>query len=186
MIDDLSISTVTRLPQTVTEHCDLVAAGTAFVGRKAATQKWWNTKERKEVGSDSVCSNTFRLTVARDVKALLGSRSHVNERLVLCFPISVVCGRGRVAREAREGCVFPNNYQLLRIAKRQGPQQNGVYNAEDRGVGADTECKRDQSDGCEARPLEQTANCVTDVLNNCFHDIISDSTRYQIGRAHVG
>ncbi len=71
------------------------------------------------------------------------TRSHINERLILCFPIDVICGRGRVAGKAREGRVFPDDHELVGIAKRQRPQQNGINNAENRSIGADAECKRD-------------------------------------------
>src|SRR5690349_16891313 len=55
------------------------------------------------------------------------------------------------------------------IGKRKGPQEHGVDDAEDGGVGADAERERDRRDDAQARRFHQHAQAKFDVLNNSVH-----------------
>ena len=54
--------------------------------------------------------------------------------------------------------------QRRRIPKRQGPQQHGVYDAEDRGIGSDPDCERQHRDRGKTGILQKHAKSVTQIL----------------------
>ena len=60
-------------------------------------------------------------------------------------------------------------YQAIRLAHRQRAQQQAVDEAEERGVGADAERKRERDDGGERRALPQPAERVAQVLGDDVH-----------------
>src|SRR5712691_10582721 len=63
--------------------------------------------------------------------------------------------------------------ELFRMRKRQGPQQHGVDNAEDRRCGADPDRERRHGGTREARHLPKLANCVPDVLSERVHGCLA-------------
>src|SRR6185369_6757399 len=107
----------------------------------------------KEVRRDCVSRDAFRFTITSEVEAGLTTGGHVDKRLVLSFPVDVICRRGRVVRKAREREVFPNDHELFRLLKRQRPQQNCIDYTKDRRIRADAERERDESDNRKPRPL---------------------------------
>ena len=64
--------------------------------------------------------------------------------------------RHRIARDAARGAVFPDPDQAVRVAQGQRPQQHGVHDAEDRGVGADGDGERGHRDRGEPGPPRAT------------------------------
>src|SRR5699024_8996093 len=136
-IEDVAIATVATLPEAVAEHDDFVRARTVLFIQKAATEKWLHAEQREEICTDCICRNALRLAITGEIETVFVTRGHVDKRLVLSFPVNVVCRRGRVMREARESCVFPNDHKLFGLLKREGPQQHRVNNTEDRGIRAD-------------------------------------------------
>src|SRR5580658_3632554 len=62
-----------------------------------------------------------------------------------------------------------NGDEAARIAKGQGAQQDGVNDAEQRGVGADSECQSQYRRGREAGIFAQSAQADADVHQQVFH-----------------
>ena len=62
-------------------------------------------------------------------------------------------------------CVVRSDQQHepVRLAERQRPQQHGVDDGEDRGVGADAEGQGEHGHGREARPGQEDADRVSEV-----------------------
>src|SRR6185369_13476176 len=129
-----------------------------------ATDERLNTKQGEEVRRDGEGRDALRITVAGDVEADLGGCGHVCKRLVLVFPVEVVCGRGSVSREARERGVFPHDYELLRILELERPEQDGVHDAENGSIRSDAERERYESNDRKTGPFEQTSKAVTNVF----------------------
>src|ERR1043165_5941759 len=75
----------------------------------------------------------------------------------------------RTANSAFLRSGFKQRHQLAGIGKRQRPQEHGVDDAEDGGVGADAERERDRRDDAQAGRLHQHAQAKLYVLNDGFH-----------------
>ena len=64
-------------------------------------------------------------------------------------------------------------HQLLRTLDRQHAQHHGVDHAENRGVHANPERKRERRDSGKARTATQLANAVADILQKVFQVVYS-------------
>ena len=60
---------------------------------------------------------------------------------------------------------FPDHHQAGRIVIRQRTNENGVYNGENRGVGADAEGESEDDDGGETRTAMQQAKRVAKIAS---------------------
>jgi hypothetical protein len=60
--------------------------------------------------------------------------------------------------------IRPKSNQAFRLIVAKGPQQHGVNNAEDRGIGANPERERNDRDRGEGRPAQQAANSISDIF----------------------
>ena len=86
-----------------------------------------------------------------------------------CFPILQV-EVGNVAgidTVGPVGRVQPD--EMVGIAKRQGPDGDGIDHAEHGAVDADAERETEETDGGEARGLEQCAGGVAQILSETIH-----------------
>src|SRR5215467_1125972 len=61
--------------------------------------------------------------------------------------------------------ITPEHHDAIRILKRQRPQECRIHDAEDRGVGANSQRESEHRNRGKAGPLYQTAKAVTNVLN---------------------
>ncbi len=64
--------------------------------------------------------------------------------------------------------VLQNGDQTVRVLIRQRTQQYCIHHAEDRGVGPNTQCNREDGDEGECRRLEQLPYGVRKVLEHSF------------------
>ena len=120
----------------------MIAAGAIFIGPKDAPVKRLNTKHRKEATTHERGANRLRFSVASDVETGAMVEGHLLEDIILFLPIEEVrCGdrEARHSGETRLGRDMPELDEAIRIAERQGLQQDGVDHAEDGGIGANTE-----------------------------------------------
>lgn len=62
--------------------------------------------------------------------------------------------------------ILQNGDQSIRIVIRQRTQQYGIYDAEDRSVGPDTQCNREDGDEREGVRIEQLPYGVRKVLEH--------------------
>ena len=61
-----------------------------------------------------------------------------------------------------------DQHEIVRAGKRQRPQQHGVDDAEDRGVGADADCKREDREEKKAGRPPERAGGVAEILEEPF------------------
>ena len=69
------------------------------------------------------------------------------------------------------GCVLPDHDELLGIFVGQGPQQNGVDDAENRAVRANPERQRQHRNGSESRIFGQHPQAVTYILSKISNHV---------------
>ena len=71
---------------------------------------------------------------------------------------------GRHPGLVERGPPAPDHHRAIRLGPRQRPQQHGVHDAEDRGVGADAERQRQHGDGGKAGVARERARAEAQVL----------------------
>ena len=163
--NDVALAAVALLPQTMVEHDNLVGSRALVRGLKPTAQFWLDPEHRKQICIYRLRLNALWFTVAYEVKGLIFKCRHLRKNAVLRFPICIVRRRRRVARESREGSIFPNHYQLVRLVKRECSQQNGVDQAKDCGVRANAERQRQDCHGREAGMLQQASTAIANVVD---------------------
>ena len=82
------------------------------------------------------------------------------------MPLKLLIGSHRIGHggETAHAPIAGHPYEPLRIAKRQGPQQNGIHHAEDRDIGADAQGQDQHGHRCKATVAAQRAQRVPQVL----------------------
>src|SRR5262249_23708252 len=128
-----------------------VRASTAHVvvGRERASKQRWDAESIEVVAADEDAIDQIRLPRGREVEA--GYSRRVRERSVEeivspfadLFPDAI--GPSTQSRW-RTWRVRQNHGEPLRACNRQWPAQQAIRDRENRGIGADTECER--QNGC--------------------------------------
>ncbi len=103
--------------------------------------------------------------------AALGDR-HLLERSVLVPDIDVLAGRRPVLGNVDPRRPQPQHGQPIGIGIRQGLQQDPVDDAEDRGIGADSDGERRDDDEGRNRAAPQHAQGVAEILEQGVHGLI--------------
>ena len=124
-------------------------------------------QRREEAGGNGNPKDALQLALQSDGDGLMGPceccqllEALAVLRPLLEFSISVEPGAACPVC----GVALPDDREPLRISVRQRFQQNSVNDAEDGGVGADAESKREDSQGSEARRLAQHAEGEAEIL----------------------
>ena len=160
------------VPESVAEHGDLVFAGLVLPRREGPAEERRDTEQGEEVRLDGQGGDVVRPALDAEVHVLRPAKQrHVLEGAVLRFPVDEIrSGEGiRAGRRFR----LVEAQQLFRVAVRQGPQQDGFDDAENGGVGADSDGQRDGGDDGESRRLPQASRCVAQVLQQRLHELAS-------------
>ena len=63
---------------------------------------------------------------------------------------------------------FPDAHQLMGLGERQRTQQDGIHDAEDSGIRADSQRQREYRDDAECRAATQQARSVAQILRELF------------------
>jgi hypothetical protein len=115
----------------------------------------------KKAGRHLEAGHALRLIAAFENHAARGEGRHVFKAPAMRFPFFEIRIRGDVVRPV--GARRPDQDEILRLGKRQGTQEHGVDDAEDRRVGADAEGQGQHRDGGEAGIFPQHANAETQI-----------------------
>ena len=156
------------LPEAVGQENYGRAAGTIFLGQKGSAFASLNAKKRKETGSSHACKQEFWIARPCQAEARAARGFHRFERAALVAPIDIVLIRGR---NRGKGTFFRHNHQPRGIAESQGPEQNAIHNAENRGVRADAERERQDGNRRETGAFCQKAERVAQILQQSLHGI---------------
>src|SRR5207302_11061166 len=88
------------------------------------------------------------------------------ERLALGFPIQEIRRSGNVLIVTLFWITLPNGHETLGLFERQRSKQHGVDDAEDGGIGPDTQCECEHGYGGEAGVLKQLAKGEFEIIHN--------------------
>ena len=139
------------LPKPVANDHNRQRADFVFVFAERPTDLRRQSDDVEKVSRDRSARNALRVASrnSAEIARFLMSRGEMFKNSVVLLPIEIIRERDRIilSRPRR----FIEDHDSLRVRIRQRLQQDGVDNAEDRGVRADAERKRQHSNKSESR-----------------------------------
>src|SRR6185369_7546811 len=107
-----------------------------------STQQWRDAQSLKKISSYANSSDWYRLAASGQAQVVICGKSeissHILKRTVLFQKLVVGVGRVGLAGETASSFCAGNPHKLLRIVKRQRPQQERIHHTEDRNIGPDS------------------------------------------------
>ena len=167
--DDRAVAAEPPLPEVVPENDNRGSRVRVLCAREGSSEEWLHAENRKEVGGDVLHDDFFRIAAARQVGPRIDERRHPVERRDAIAPSEELRRAEHVAFAWPVRALFPEHDDPLRIAERQPFEQHRVDDREDRGVGADAERERQDSDSREARRPQVQTDGVADVVEEGVH-----------------
>ncbi len=136
--------------------------GPVVVFREAAAERRSDAHHLEVIPAHADRRHALRLAIGHERRY---PRAHHRELFEAAAPLAPVEDRREpdVRREPREVAIAERD-EALRLRVRQRPQQHGVDDGEDGGVGADAERQRDKRGGREPRGPPQHPEAVPDIL----------------------
>ena len=153
--DDRRIAGEAPLPEAVADHRHPGRRRRLLVGVEQATGHRLHPQHRQQSGRGADTVEPLRLAVPGEVRAPPRHRRHGREDPVLPAPVEVLRVRHRRVGERRLDVA--NQQQPVGVRIGEGAQQDAVDEAEDHGVGADSQRQRQNRDGGESGTLQQGA-----------------------------
>ncbi len=148
------------LPQLVTQHCHPFAA-LLFFGSKDAAEQGLHAKQRPKVRRHAGRTHSFRRPVGPKQKCLSHKSGHVFKTAVLASPIREIEKRDPAFMKFARRIAGKHHGEPAGIFVGEGPQQNGLDNAENCGIRPYTKCQREDDYHAKARPPLHLAQGLT-------------------------
>ena len=165
LADDVAVG-AEMFPEPVHKNDLVIFAGHSFFRQKIASHQKLVAGHAEKSRRIRVAVDLLRLRRRGEVVAHAAPGAHVRKRLVLLLPVEKIARRHGIVATLN---FRPHHHQLIGLGIWHGSQQHGVNHAEDGGVRADAQRKRDGSDQGEAGIFPQQSNTVASILCECFH-----------------
>jgi hypothetical protein len=136
LTDDVAVRTEAVLPEAIGKNDLVISANFSFLGQEVPAKEKGLTQNLEEARSRWFRPYLLRLTGDGQAHLAAGPSSHRLKGNALAFPIEVVGSGADVALAIYFG---PNHDDAVRLPVREGSEQGGIDDAEDRGVRADTQ-----------------------------------------------
>ena len=171
MTEQVGISGESLLPEGVADDGDrLRISGAIFFCRERATPRRLRAKQRKVTRRYQFAGNAVGSARAGQREALAFRISgDLLEDLILISPILEVGVRRLAALDGFSMHGLVNEDQAARVFERQRAEQYRIDDAEDGGVGSDTQSQSNDGNRHEATPPHQHPNPVAQILKQHFH-----------------
>ena len=167
--DDRRIGGKDPLPEAVAENHDRRLAGDVVFRQEQPPVERPRAEQVEQAGRRQQQLDPLGLLPPEQRgAAALGDR-HLLERSVLVPDIDVLAGRRPVLGNVDPRRPQPQHGQPIGIGIRQGLQQDPVDDAEDRGIGADSDGERRDDDEGRDRAAPQHAQGVAEILEQGVH-----------------
>ena len=144
------------LPERVAEDDHPLAAESVIAPSESAAQNGARAERLEEGAGDESPRPLHRLRARVEVVRLESRAAHVLKR----------AGRALEIRELRGREVLAERQEAARIGIGERAQQHAVHDAEDRGVGADSQSERRHGDRSESGVPRQPAQRVAEILDD--------------------
>src|SRR5262249_46456880 len=153
---------------TLAENDHRSGAWFAVLGIKHSAGDELNLEDREQLRSSNAGVHDERLAGSRQSKLMRLHRSEIAEHIGLSPHILKVGVRPAIVQAILR--LLKHVVELFGVWIRQRLQQRGIYDAEDRGVCAHTECEREHRHRGETRILPQHAQCKAEILPERFEN----------------
>lgn len=160
------------------DDCDPIAVGNILIWEESAPKECLDAEEWKKISGDFAALDSLGALAAGDVDGASGKCRHVGKGRGGFFPIEKI-GPGKnfaVSKKiwavGRPRDLFFDLHQLPWIAIGQGPQEDGVDQAEDRRVDADAERERDNRQSRDCGTFLERAQSKAHILPEGIHTIV--------------
>jgi hypothetical protein len=152
-------------PQPIAQHRDARGARPIVLGQKQPAELWAHPERREEAIGDLHRTDALSLAgaAADGGQANPPVRTHLLERRTVAPKVEEV-RRREVAGGAQVLLPADDLHQPVGVRILEGPEQHGLYDAENRRRRADAERQGDDGHGSKAGPFRQTAEGVAKVL----------------------
>ena len=159
--DDCRVGREPPRPDRVRDDQRARGVGGIVLGIEEAAQRRFVAEQRQEIGGDQADLHLLRF-------AFSGQRSggYPNAAHLVEFPGPLADLEEFETRSRRAVGISqarPDDRQAIGMRVREGPQEHGIDEAEDRGVGADSDCQGDDNHRGEARAPAQLTQRIADV-----------------------
>src|SRR6478672_5852740 len=114
-----------------------------------------NTEDGKKIVGHARTTDAFGFRFAADARQIGITAPHhgqIGETTLSSAPVEIIWQTNRPGIE--NIWALANKHEAIRLRRRQGPQKDGVDDAENRGVRADSERESDNCDKSESGVLE--------------------------------
>ena len=161
----MRVAAETLLPQPVGHDDDVLVAQDAFFGQKVSALGKKYALEIEPAGAQGAGPHHFRAASDGEIESPTGEGHEILKDGALPLPIQVIAGGDSVVMSVDLG---PDHDQLVGIGIWQGGEDGAVDDAEYGGAGADTQGKREDSDGGEPRIFAQHAQAEKQFAQQIF------------------
>jgi hypothetical protein len=135
-------ATQSALPETIANDGDTATPRRILIGQKDAPVCRIHANDLEEAGADGGRNQRFRIAKAGERELAETVNRHALEELRIALPVVVVRGRHRERRHIRKRTLRRNvkqAHEAIGLLVGQRPEQDGVHDAENRGIGTDAQ-----------------------------------------------
>ena len=176
--DDRLVPAESRAPERVREYRELVRFRLRLLFREAPAEERLAAERGEEGRRDRQGAKLLRLSSFRKRGRPSGKERRVLDRRRLRLAVQIVGDRHARLREPNQRIRVPHEDQPLRVRVRQRPEQNLVQEAENGGIGANSQRQRHHGHQGEDRLLAQRADGIAKVL----HGALDESAAERVAR----
>ena len=152
-------------PEALADHHDRRTAGACLLRRERSPRERTHAEHGQElVGHDQSLKSDRLAGVWRVVHLVAGKRGDLFHALAALLVVEKVGQRRRLARRAGVAIGLPHHGERVDVLHRRRPQQHGIDDAEDRGIGADTERHGQQGDDGEGGIADEQPEGIPKIL----------------------
>src|SRR3984957_7510196 len=144
-------------------------AGLLVFGRKNPPDNRRDPQHPEKIAGDLRTPNLFRAAGSGNGEIQRSPAGQLLKRVIQIAPIEHFSGGSHAMLDVTIGIRFPQSHDLLRIWKRQRPEQDPVHYAENHYIRADADGQGQNRNQRETRIPTQHARAVTQILPNCSH-----------------
>ena len=142
-------------PQAVRDQDD-ASARSRLRARNVRPTIGWTPRTVEKLGADADCTDPFGLAAPGQVDLFGSHRRKMIEGGVAVQVVDEVSRRRRQTIEPESlldvQAEFPGHHDAIRVGIRKRPKEHGVEDAKDGGIGAETQCQRQNGERGEAGP----------------------------------
>ncbi len=164
--DDLWVEAIAPRPRTVTEHRRAFRPGRILRGNEQPSKRGLRPQHRQQVGRGTDDADPLGVAAAGERVVTADRDRDLVETGVAVLDVEVLCGGKPVLGDVESGGTLPEDHQPIGVLVRQRAKQQRARDAEERGVGADTDGQRQNRGEREARMRHEPANRVPEIVEH--------------------